>query len=573
MERTPTSPRRDNAQPLGDLGETLGRLMRNTVFRLSLVGALLFGVSLLVAQGIVYYQIVEAERRRVEEDLRKDLADLTTLFTETGDKAIAEARGTILPPEGVPFSETDIENAKVIADLASGRALSQVVTLRDVSPDIYSMFVFKGSETGKLVTPDIAARGIESPELAEVLARRNVRQEAIATATDPDTGEVEERRIVVIGQSITENDGEDVGVILVGRDIENIVRTGDRMVDAMLLSSFIALFLGVMSSIFVARRFANRVEQFNTVANEVRAGNLDRRAPRNYSEDEMDMLAEHLNGMLDHIDRLMQAMRYAGDSVAHDLRTPLTRLRTRLETAAVEAGDGVEADTLWAAAGDADELLSTFDSVLRIARLEAGEKRDLLKPLDPKPILDDLAELYEPACEDAGLRFTHDIADGLTVLADRGLLSQAVSNLIENAIKYTPPGAPDDAEVKGRIHLHAFKGARGRTHICVADDGPGIPLFDRERVRERFVRLDKSRTLPGSGLGLALVEAVAEMHKAELVMDDGLGMDDAVSGEADTAERPGLRVELIFPRVKAPAKTAEKAPAPPPASTLPDAAE
>jgi len=283
----------------------------------------------------------------------------------------------------------------------------------------------------------------------------------------------------------------------------------------------------------VSRRFTRRVEAFNKLADDVRAGNLDRRAPRNYSEDEMDMLAEHLNSMLDHIDRLMKAMRYAGDSVAHDLRTPLTRLRTRLESAAVELGDSKEAQTLYEAAGDASELLKTFDSVLRIARLEAGERRELLTDTDPKPILDDLAELYEPACEDAGLKFTSEITPKVQILADRGLLSQAVSNLIENAIKYTPSG--------GAIHLSLSKNNMGRAVISISDNGPGIPQADRERVKERFVRLDKSRTLPGSGLGLTLVEAVADLHRADFTMSDGIG---------NSAERPGLAASLIFPRRK-----------------------
>ena len=198
-------------------------------------------------------------------------------------------------------------------------------------------------------------------------------------------------------------------ILVVARDVEATMRTGAKVRTAILTSSAIALILGLISSWFVSRRFTRRVEAFNKLADDVRAGNLDRRAPRNYSEDEMDMLAEHLNAMLDHIDRLMKAMRYAGDSVAHDLRTPLTRLRTRLESAAVELGDSDEAQTLFDAAGDASELLQTFDSVLRIARLEAGERRELLRSIDPKPILDDLAELYEPACEDAGLSFTSDI--------------------------------------------------------------------------------------------------------------------------------------------------------------------
>jgi signal transduction histidine kinase len=510
------------------------------VFRLSLVGSLLFGGSLLVAQLIVYDRIVSSEERRIEEGLKEELAELESLFTQGGAAALEAARQS-----GLIGQTVDAATAQAIFDRGAQQTLERVITLRDLSPDVYSMFVFKeASATGKMVTEEIEALKINAPIFAQYDKTDLLREEVIATVESADGDATpEERRIVAIGHTVTQND-EVVGVIFVGRDVENIRRTGERMRGAMATSSFIALFLGILSSIFVARRFARRVDSLNKLATDVQAGHLDRRAPRNYSEDEMDRLSEHLNGMLDHIDRLMQAMRYAGDSVAHDLRTPLTRLRTRLETAAVEAGDRPEADVLFAAASDATELLGTFDSVLRIARLEAGERRELLKSLNPKPILDDLAELYEPACEDAGLRFSHNIDDGLLIMGDRGLLSQAVSNLLENAIKYAGGGGGT------QISLEAGKGPRGRVRISVSDDGPGIPVFDRERVRERFVRLDKSRTLPGSGLGLALVDAVADLHQAEIVMDDGLGAKAIEDGQDDHDGRPGLTVQLVFPRIK-----------------------
>ena len=527
-----------DVQPLGDLAETLGRLLRNTVFRLSLMGALLFGVSLLVAQGIVYDRIVSSEVRRIQTQGTEELNELLTLAEINGKRAVDTATISGLLPKDPVLAEAQ---ARQLFEDAATTSLQIAIANRTGDPQTFYLFRLgerrQNSWQGRLLQQE----GRAEDRLIDPEDKRLFRLSYLAFAPESE----DPRRFEAVGQTLSAPDGS-IGYIVVAKDVEAIMRTGDRMVSAMLGSSLIALLLGILSSIFVARRFAARVEQFNEVANDVRAGNLDRRAPRNYSEDEMDLLAEHLNGMLDHIDTLMKAMRYAGDSVAHDLRTPLTRLRTRLETAAVEAGDRPEADVLYAAAGDADELLLTFDSVLRIARLEAGEKRDLLKPTDPKGILDDLAELYEPACEDAGLAFTYDIADGLLILADRGLLSQAVSNLLENAIKYAGGGGGS------RIHLSAYKGVRGRTHVCVADDGPGIPVFDRDRVKERFVRLDKSRTLPGSGLGLALVDAVAELHNAELVMDDGLGMDDALTeGEGGEDRKPGLRVELVFPRVKA----------------------
>ena len=477
--------------------EAIKKLSRNTLFRLSLLGAFLFVGTLFIAMGYVYFATISSEIRRVDTALLTEIKELEQLYEKEGPNAL---------------------NKEVILRSATGEGL----------------YVFRHQNIFAGNLAELPAREVESRWKFLSIGRDSnySKRPIIYSQRGTEGTDLIDRRARTLAGPLKVEDNI-LGSILVGRDVESTMRNAERIRTSILTSAGLSLFFGLLSSWFVSRRFTRRVEAFNKLADDVRSGNLDRRAPRNYSEDEMDMLAEHLNAMLDHIDRLMKAMRYAGDSVAHDLRTPLTRLRTRLESAAIDLGDTPEADTLFAAAGDASELLKTFDGVLRIARLEAGERRELLTDVDPKPMLDDLAELYEPACEDAGLSFTSDISSGIMVLADRGLLSQAVSNLIENAIKYTPKG--------GTIELKLEKNKAGRAVISITDNGPGIPAEDRERVKERFVRLDKSRTLPGSGLGLALVDAVADLHRAEFIMGAGLGT---------RAEAPGLKAALVLPRRK-----------------------
>lgn len=530
---------------------SIRKLYRNTLFRLSLLGALLFVLSLFVALGYIYYATIESELRRVDRANEAEIAELQNFYDLAGTSAVEQARKAGLL--GQRESITSL-NSRLIYHQNGTEQIKNLVIARGLSygdQPYERVYILRSEEkvTGNLAQEPIEKTGEDKSVLPDGDEGRFTRVDLIYPLrklgeSKLDDPIVEDRRARAIAGNIFLN-GETTLAILVGRDVENIERTGERVRTAILTSSGIALLLGLLSSFFVSRRFARQVEGFNRLATDVRAGNLDRRAPRNYSEDEMDLLAEHLNAMLDHISRLMQAMRYAGDSVAHDLRTPLTRLRTRLETAAVELGDTDEAMILYEAAGDADQLLSTFDSVLRIARLEAGERRELLKPLDPKPILDDLAELYEPACEDAGLSFEADIAPKTLILADRGLLSQAVSNLLENAIKYTPRD--------GTIRLVSRKKRGGGIEVSIRDNGPGIPSWDRERVKERFVRLDKSRSLPGSGLGLSLVEAVADLHRAEFVMLDNEDLPSVDKG--GNPDRPGLSAVLIFPRAKPESKT------------------
>lgn len=477
----------------------ISKLLRNTLFRLSLLGTLLFTVSVLVSLAYVYFATISSELRRVDQELATEMAELQTLYATQGGVVVQQ----------VIFTRIAAKTGKYILDLPPPRGMSNI-SIREYDDE---------SNRNRFEIP-------AEPDSDPVTFEFNQINPA-----DLETGtESEIRRVRARAGYISNLDGTPVAGLVVGRDIEALRRTADRVKNAMVTSSLLALLLGILSSLFVSRRFTRRVEAFNRLATDVRSGQLDRRAPRNYSEDELDLLAEHLNAMLDHIDRLMKAMRYAGDSIAHDLRSPLTRLRTRLESTAGDLKDPEAAEALYAAAEDADELLSTFDKVLRIARLEAGEQREMLQEMDPKTVLEDMAEFYEPACEDAGLSFSSDIVSGALIMGDRGLLSQAVSNLVENAIKYTPKG--------GAVKLALYRNKAGHVVVDISDNGPGIPPTERERVKERFVRLDKSRTAPGSGLGLAMVDAIATLHEAEFALADGM--------ESDFG--PGLSVQIIFPR-------------------------
>lgn len=326
--------------------------------------------------------------------------------------------------------------------------------------------------------------------------------------------------------------------LLVARDFDDEARFLARVAQTSWTATGVILLLALGSGVFVSRRFAHRLEQLNNVVRDVSAGDLHQRAGRTHTNDELDLLAGNLNAMLDRIEHLMAGLRHAGDAIAHDLRSPLTRLRARLEAARSSiaepaAGDG--AATLDAAVGDVDELLTTFDAVMRIARLEAGEKRASLALLDLSALAGDLGELYEPAGEDKDIAIAMDVSRELNIFGDKALLSQAIANLLDNAIKYTPEG--------GAITLSTQRRRDGRVEVSVTDTGPGIPPDARDKVRQRFVRLDQSRTMPGSGLGLSLVQAVASIHAGELLLEDGPGL---INGRG-----PGLRAALVLSAVEA----------------------
>ena len=314
--------------------------------------------------------------------------------------------------------------------------------------------------------------------------------------------------------------------LLIGRSMRDIELLRDKVMLPIGLGVLLTLGLSTAGGLAISRRVLRRVEAIDATARQIMRGALQERIPLRGSQDELDHLAASLNHMLDEIERLMNGVRQVTDSIAHDLRTPLTRMRSRIEMTLLGRPDPEAAcAALQENLEEIDQLLATFTALLNIAQVEAGTLRSDFQPVALAPLAARVAELYEPLAEDKGLAFGLETDGGPCVRGNPHLLSQALANLVDNAIKYTPAG--------GRVALsvRAAAGALG-PRLLVVDSGPGVPAALRARVLERFVRLEASRRSPGSGLGLSLVDAVARLHGAHLVMDDNA---------------PGLRVELRFP--------------------------
>jgi signal transduction histidine kinase len=312
--------------------------------------------------------------------------------------------------------------------------------------------------------------------------------------------------------------------LLVARDVHERDETERLFTTALPWSIGLMLLLGVLGGGLISRNLIVRLDSINRTSREIVAGDLSRRVPVTRAGDELDALAENLNHMLDRNERLMRGMRDVTDSIAHDLRTPLNRLRNRLEGLLLkhQNEDGQDKE-IEAAVGDTDRLIATFNALLLIAEAEAGAVREAMERVDLPHVIEGVAELYEPLAEEKGLML--EIAPGRTapIRGNVRLISQALANLVDNAIKYTPAG--------GRITISGEDRPVG-VALSVSDTGPGIPSEERNRVLERFVRLEESRNSPGTGLGLSLVAAVARMHEARLEL-------------ADNA--PGLKATLVFP--------------------------
>lgn len=459
----------------------LPSLFRRTPFRLTLLFLALFAATASAVLAYVYLASASEARARAEASVRAEVDSLTAIYRTRGRDA-----------------------------------LNQALVERAIRGGPY-LYVFR-DPAGAIITANIT----DIPE--DVVPGRW--ETFRLTDTDED-GRV--RRRQSIGWDTALSGGEH---LFVGEDVGDIEAYLARLTQALWGAMIMVLVLGVGGGLWISRRVERSMRSLNQVVAAVQEGDLKARVPLRHSSDELDELGQGLNGMLDRLEASMASIRHAGDAIAHDLRSPLTRMRAKLEVALIdaEAGKVSGVDALGIALDEADALLKTFNTVLAIARLQAGGAPDP-RVFDAAELATDMADLYEPASEDKGLEFSAEIDKGLMIEGNQPFLAQALANIIDNAVKYTPPG--------GAVKLRARRRSSGEIEFSVTDTGPGVPEGDRDRVLQRFVRLDNSRTEPGSGLGLSLVTAVAEAHGGRVQLDEGPG---AYDGQG-----PGLRVALVLP--------------------------
>ena len=330
-------------------------------------------------------------------------------------------------------------------------------------------------------------------------------------------GDVSHRRVLV--------GALDGGLRLaIGADREQIDEVEQAIFDGFASAFGAVLVLGIAGGLGLSFAFLKRVETIRRTAEAIIAGDLTQRVPVRGTGDDLDRLSHTLNRMLDRIAELMESLRHISADIAHDLKTPLSRLRQRLETSQTQA-QSVEAHdaAIEGAITHIDEILTTFGALLRIAQIEAGTRRSGFRELDLSAVFSTVVDAFAPAAEDAGKRIEAKIKAAIHVLGDRELLTQMLANLVENAIRHTPAGTRIDVSLGSD---------RERIVGTVTDNGPGAPPHERGRMFQRFYRLEHSRSTPGSGLGLSLVKAVADLHGIALEIRDA---------------EPGLQIVMRFP--------------------------
>ena len=475
------APATASASPIDAIGHrAVTRLLRTNAFRLAALYLTIFVISVLALLAFIYWSTADFIENQTEATLGAEIAGLAEQYDQRGLSGLVQViaeRSAGERGDAMLYLITDPMSHPLAGNLSSW-------------PD------------GQVIRPGWIAFPVET-------GRGATRQTDMARAT-----------------TFTIPGGYR---LLVGRDLRDANAFRQRVTRTLAWAGLLTLGLGLAGGIVMSRNMLHRVEVVSNTAAEIIHGDFSKRVPLSGSGDEFDQLATNLNAMLDQIERLMAGMRQVTDNIAHDLRTPLSRLRSRLEVTLLEKPESGRpiseryAEAIRATINEADGLLGTFNALLSIAEAESGSRRTQLAEIDLGEIARSVAELYEPFAEEKGLAF-NVVADGTALVrGDRHLLAQATANPLDNALKYT------DA---GKVELTVNAEADG-TSLEVADSGPGIPEDRRSAVFDRFVRLEGSRSTPGNGLGLSLVRAVAQLHGGTVTLADN---------------HPGLRAILKLPK-------------------------
>jgi signal transduction histidine kinase len=471
-------------------------LLRTQAFRIVLVYVLLFALSVAALLAFTYWNTRRTLDAQTDQIIEAEITGLAEQYTHLGVRGLVEAvRARSLHGGQALYLVSDTQHHYITGNLNAWPQLSEAQGSQFVE------FDYERPVDGKLET-------------------RRARGRMFALSGD--------------------------FVLLVAQDVHERYLTTRMFTTTLPWTVGLILLLGLAGGALMSRNMLRRLDAINRTSGEIIKGDLTRRVPLAGSGDEFDLLAENLNRMLDRIERLMKGLREVTDSVAHDLRTPLSRLRNRLEESAARltasGGNGPMASEIERAIAETDQLIGTFNALLLIAETDAGTTRAAMTALDLGEVAADVVELYEPLAEERRVKLVllppGDVTVPRNVEGNRSLIAQALANLVDNAIKYTPEG--------GAVRIRIAAAETG-VDLSVADSGPGIPAEDRMRVVERFVRLEASRNSPGTGLGLSLVAAVAHFHNAELVLQDS------------DVSATGLKAVLRFPRAVARAVTLKSA--------------
>ncbi|MBI1208885.1 MAG: HAMP domain-containing protein [Azospirillum sp.] len=450
------------------------RLLRSTSARLALGFGLAFAASALILVGVLWWATAGSLARQTDAVIREDAEALGQIYRDEGFYGLALAIGRRL--------DDDRGGGRLY--LLAGRHLAPIA--------------------GNLAAWPLRIGGRSGWSDIEIVRGGEAAPARVLTLDLPD------------GQRL-----------LVGRDLRERQQLRASVVGALIWWLAAALALAALLGLLLRRLFQARLRAIRTTAEAIAHGDIARRVPAADSDDEFDLLASTINEMLDRIQDLIADVRNVSNAIAHDLRTPLAELRSRLETLRQHQDDrpGLAAG-IDDAVGDVDRLIAIFTALLRLVEIDSGTRRAGFAAVDLGTVVGDVGEFYAAVAEAKGIGFTVAAPPGLVVEGDRDLLSQALGNLIDNALKFTPPG--------GVVRVAVAPVGPAGAEITVADSGQGVAEPDLPKLTQRFYRADSSRHTPGIGLGLSLVQAVADLHR----------------GTLDLANRdPGLNARLCLPRI------------------------